>query len=394
MTQDKNISYLNKDFNDFRNSLINYAKTYFPNTYNDFSPASPGMMFMEMSSYVGDILSFYLDNQFQENLLLYAKEKENVMALAYTLGYRPKASYASSTDIDIYQLLPAKSSGGNLVPNYTYALVFPENTAVKSTSTNSTFLITEEVDFSNTGSIDISLIDGTNYFLAKKSVSAISGEVKTATFSFGTPEKFASITLNDSNILQILNVTGSDGSIWYEVPYLAQETIYDSIKNTNVNDPNNSLNAGDTPYLLQLKKVQRRFVTRFLNSTNLQLQFGAGTAANSDEEITPNPDNVGIGLPSRQTKMTTAYDPSNFLFTGTYGIAPSNTTLTVTYLVGGGINSNQPSNTITQKGFTVSDITFNNFIYSSNPSLGDTLFSSLTFNRLYFYIKSEFSFCQ
>ena len=240
MTQDKNISYLNKDFNDFRNSLINYAKTYFPNTYNDFSPASPGMMFMEMSSYVGDILSFYLDNQFQENLLLYAKEKENVMALAYTLGYRPKASYASSTNIDIYQLLPAISSGGNLVPNYTYALVFPENTAVKSTSTNSTFLITEEVDFSNTGSIDISLIDGTNYFLAKKSVSAISGEVKTATFSFGTPEKFASITLNDSNILQILNVTGSDGSIWYEVPYLAQETIYDSIKNTNVNDPNNS----------------------------------------------------------------------------------------------------------------------------------------------------------
>ena len=116
-------------------------------------------------------------------------------------------------------------------------------------------------------------------------------------------------------------------------------------KNTNTNDPNLSTYK-DAPYLLKLKKVQRRFTTRFKNSTTLQIQFGAGTAADSDEEIIPNPDNVGIGLPFEQTKLTTAFSPSNFLFTKTYGIAPSNTTLTVRYLTGGGVAANVFSNTV------------------------------------------------
>jgi hypothetical protein len=102
MNEDKNISYLNKDFTSFKTALQQYAKTYFPATYNDFSEATPGNMFIEMSSYVGDVMSFYLDTQVQENFLLYAKEKENLYAQAYMMGYRPKASYASSTTVDIY----------------------------------------------------------------------------------------------------------------------------------------------------------------------------------------------------------------------------------------------------------------------------------------------------
>ena len=108
---DKNISYVNKTFTDFKSSLINYAQTYFPNSYNDFSDASPGSMFIEMASYVGDVMSFYVDTQVQENFLLYAKEKENLYALSYALGYRPKASYASNTSLDVYQLVPSITSG-------------------------------------------------------------------------------------------------------------------------------------------------------------------------------------------------------------------------------------------------------------------------------------------
>ena len=132
----------------------------------------------------------------------------------------------------------------------------------------------------------------------------------------------------------------------YEVDYLAQDTIYDTIKNTNTNDPYNSVDSSDAPYLLQLKQIQRRFVTRVIDTGSLQIQFGAGTTSYSDENIIPNPDNVGLGLPSGISKMNTAYSPTNFIFTNTYGIAPSNTTLTVRYLVGGGTISNVPANSI------------------------------------------------
>ena len=106
---DKDIKYINRDFSDFRQRLIEYTKTYFPNTYNDFSPSSPGMMFMEQAAYVGDVLSFYLDNQIQENFTQYAQQNNNIYELAYMFGYKPKTTTAAQTTIDFYQQIPAKS---------------------------------------------------------------------------------------------------------------------------------------------------------------------------------------------------------------------------------------------------------------------------------------------
>ena len=310
-------------------------------------------------------------------------------------GYNPKVTSVATTDIDIYQIVPAV--GINNDPDFSYALYISANSQVAtSTTTPIQFLLQDPVDFSVSSSTDpttvtVYEVSGTTptYYLLKKTRKAISATIKSTTSVFGNPQKFSTININDNNIIGILDITDSDGNIWYEVPYLAQETIYDNIKNTNVNDPNNSLNNGDTPYLLQLKKVQRRFVTRFLDNTNLQIQFGAGSAANSDEEIIPNPDNVGIGLPSRQTKMDIAYDPSNFLFTGTYGIAPSNTTLTIRYLTGGGVTANVTANSINKFNgnvrFLISNLTSNiagtiaNSLAVTNPkaasggSNGDTI---------------------
>lgn len=358
MSQDRNISYLNKDFNDFKNSLVNYTKAYFPNTYNDFSPSSTGMMFMELSSYVGDVLSFYLDNQFQENLFLYTKEKENGLAMAYTLGYKPKASYASSGKIDIYQLLPAINDG-TLKPNWTYALVFPENTVLGSTSyNNSTFLTTEEIDFSDTGSVEVTYLEDSNLFLAKKSTSIISGEIKTATFTFGAPQKFSTITLNDTNILQILSIQGNDASTWYEVPYLAQETIQTKTSNPSVNTDN-------VPYLLSLTKTPNRFTTRLQSDGTYVIEFGAGMSTNSDLTILPNPDNVQLGLVPSISGEENKYNKASVFFSKEYGVAPANVTLTVTYIVGGGINSNAPANSIN----VLNDIT--NINYKTTPTPGN-----------------------
>ena len=350
----KNIKYINKDFNEFRASLIDYTKTYFPTTYNDFSPASPGMMFIEMVSYVGDILSFYLDNQVQENYLQFARQSNNLFELAYMFGYKPNVTGVALTTVDFYQKVPSIISGSTYVPDFNYTLFINGNSTV-STSTGTSFLINDPVDFSVSSSGDptevtVYEISGGNptYFLLKKSRRAISSTVSTKTFSFGSPVKFSTVELNASNLVEILDCVDSEGNTWYEVDHLGQEMIYDSIKNTNVNDPNLSQYSGDTPYLLKLKKVQHRFTTRFKNSTTLQIQFGAGTTADSDEVIVPNPDNVGIGLPFEQTKMTTAYSPTNFLFTDTYGIAPSNTTLSFRYLTGGGVTANVAANTLTK----------------------------------------------
>jgi hypothetical protein len=265
---DNNVSYLNKTFGEFRSNLVNYAKTYFPTSYNDFSESTPGNLFIEMSSYIGDVMSFYLDTQVQENFLLYAKEKENLYALSYMLGYRPKTSYASNTNIDIYQLIPSSGSGGNLTPDYSYALIVPENTSLTSTSNSTKFLTTTKIDFRDTGSTEISFVDS-NYFLFKKSTEAISAELKETTISFPGNQKFATTTITDTNVLQILRVTGSDSNTWYEVPYLAQASIFQKVANP-------SYSTDQVPYLLQLQKVPRRFTSRILSDNTLQLEFGAG----------------------------------------------------------------------------------------------------------------------
>jgi len=376
----KDIKYINRDFSDFRQRLIEYSKTYFPNTYNDFSQASPGMMFIEQAAYVGDVLSFYLDNQLQENFLQYAQQTNNIYELAYMFGYKPKLSSVAQVTIDFYQQLPAKTVAGEVVPDFDYSLTIGENTSVTSQNGIS-FLIQDKVDFSFSSSqdpteISIYQIAGNTpqYFLLKKSRNAISSTINFTSFSFTEPIPFSTINITANNFIKILDIIDSDGNIWYEVDHLGQEMVLDSIKNTNINDPNGGI---DAPYLLKLKKIQRRFTTRVLSNNLIQIQFGAGSPNNIDEEITPNPNNVGIGLPFIKNKLTSAYSPVNFLFTETYGISPSNTTLSIRYLTGGGVSSNVNSNTLTNISST--NVKFNNT--NLNPTTANYIFNSLSPNN-------------
>ena len=378
----RDIKYINKDFSELRRSLIDYTQTYFPTTYNDFSPTSPGMLFMEMSAYVGDVLSFYLDNQIQENFIQYARQENNLYELAYMFGYKPNVTQVATTTVDFYQQVPSILSGSTYVPDFDYSLFIPANATVTSTLNNSIpFIIEDPIDFSVSSSGDYtdvtvySINSGTNdpeVFLLKKSRNAISSTISTETFAFTSPTQFTTIDITANNIVGILDIVDTDGNTWYEVDYLGQEMVFDSIKNTNVNDPNLSQYEGDTPYLLQLEKIQRRFATRVTAPDNLQIQFGAGSVNDDDENITPNPDNVGLGLPFEKTKLNTAYSPSNFLFTKTYGIAPSNTTLTVRYLTGGGVESNINANLLTQLTATPTFLKYN-----LNQTTANTFLNSL-----------------
>ena len=381
MAINRDIKYLNRDFSNIRAKLIEYSKTYFPNTYNDFSPTSPGMMFMEQAAYVSDVMSFYLDNQLQETYTTLARQTNNLYELAYMFGYKPKTSTAAQVDVDLYQQIPSILSGSEYVPDYNYALTIGENTLVTSTANSSiNFLIQDKCDFSVSSSLDptevtIYLTSGNipEFYLLKKTRKAISATINTQTFTFGAPEQFSTIDIEGNNILKILDITDSNNNKWNEVDYLGQEMVFDSIKNTNPNDPNNVADVGEVPYLLQLKKVQRRFATRFTSATNLQIQFGAGNPNDTDELITPNPNNVGIGLPFEQDKLTTAFSPTNFLFTNTYGIAPSDTTLTVRYLTGGGVGANISAGELTQ--LSGDNVSFNNS--NLNSTIANTVFSSI-----------------
>ena len=189
----------------------------------------------------------------------------------------------------------------------------------------------------------------------------------------GAYQPFPTLEINASDVAGIIDIVDSDGNQYYEVDYLGQDLVYDSIQNTNTNDPNNFQN-GDSPYILKTKSTNKRFTTRFLNRTTLQIQFGSGNALQVDEQITPNPDNVGIGLPFGQSKLTAAYSPTNFIFTNTYGTAPSNTTLTVRYASGGGVKANVNANSINILN------TSNSFF--KNTNLSNTTTAQFIFNSL------------
>ena len=381
----RDINYINKDFTEYRSQLINYSQTYFPTTYTDFTATSPGMMFIEQAAYIGDVLSFYLDNQIQENYVQYARQNNNLFNLSYMYGYKPRVTSLSTTEVDFYQIVPAKLSGSEYVPDYDYALYVNSNTKISTrTGTATNFSIEDPIDFTvsssdNPTTVSVAQItaDVPSQFLLKKSSTAFSGDIQTIQFPFGAPQEFATVNIVASNIAGVIDCTDSDGNKWYEVNYLGEEQIYDSIKNTNINDPNNYVTGNDAPYLLQTKVVQNRFATRFINDSTLQLQFGAGSPLSTTEEIIPNPANVGIGLPFGQDKLTSAYSPTNFIFTNTYGVAPTNTTLTIRYYVGGGVKSNILSNTLTNP-----DTSTIQFLKSNlNAALAETTFNSISTNN-------------
>ena len=386
MAESKQIQYLNKDFDGFKQKLLEFAQVYYPDTYNDFSDTSAGLMLIEMAAYVGDVLSYYGDNQVQENFLEFAKQRDNLLSLAYTHGYFPQVTTAATTGVDIFQLVPSTTAYGSVRPDYNYAMILANGAQIQSSNDSSVFFyIEDQVNFTTSGSFDptavsVYSVDGSNnpnFYLLKKTAQASAGTLKSAEFTFTTPEKFATIQIQDTNIIEIVSITDSDGNRWYEVPYLAQETIFDPVTNIAANDPTLAQYNETTPYLLKTKKVPRRWVKRFKSDNTLEIQFGPGVSSNPDEIITPNSDNIGLGLPYGTDKLTTAWDPANFTYTKTYGVAPSNTTLTVQYLVGGGAESNVSVQSLT----ILSSGSVSFFGSGLDSTLQETVSGSLAFSN-------------
>jgi hypothetical protein len=357
----KNINYVGKDFDSLKENLIQYAKTYFPNTYSDFNESSPGMVFIEMASYIGDVLAFYQDTQLKESMLAHATERKNVVALAQSMGYKPKVTSPAVTTLTIYQLVPSiynsnASTGTEYEPDTSYYLKIKDGMEVAANSNSSIiFRTVDSVDFANPTDREIDVYErDTNgipqFYLITKKVKAISATQNETSLNITTTD-YPSVTLSDSNIIQIVSIT-ENGEKYYEVPYLAQESIFVEKPNTEVNGELSEY-AGTVPYILELQKVPRRYSVKVNSDNTIDIQFGSGDTSLNDEIILPNTKNIGLGLANSITRLNSSIDPSNFLKTNTFGIAPSGQ-ITIKYLVGGGVSSNVNAGDLT----TISKIEF------------------------------------
>lgn len=349
----KEIRYLNRTFLDFKSDLITFTKQYYPTTWTDFNESNPGMIMLELASYVGDVLSFYIDNQFKENLLAYADEERNIINIAQAFGYKPKVIVPAVTELLISQIVPAKDASEGYIPDAKYMLKIDKNSTFSSTGeVVVSFRSVEMLDFSDATNrtiqpyqIDDNTLEITTYLITKP-VKVMAGQLKTESFTFGDPSKFSSIVLADPDVTNISKVTDSEGNVWYEVDYLAQDTV---INDTEVAYNESTLESVNPSYVIKYKTVPRRFVTRLTENKRFQLLFGSGQGNVSEEIVSM--DARRVANEDFTTDLASvSLDTTDFLNTDSFGLSPANTTLTVQYSTGGGIQTNVPSGTITEIG--------------------------------------------
>ena len=385
--KNRSINYIGKDFATFKQNLIDFSKTYFPDSYTDFNETSPGMIFIEMASYIGDVLSFYQDVQLKESLLTYASERKNVVALAQAMGYKPKISTPAVTNITVYQLVPSIGTGANNRPDETYFLKIKDGLQVSSTTNqNIIFRTIQSVDFANPVDREISIYSRNattcepDFYLISKKVEAISATSVSTTVSFATNDtNYPSFTLNDSNLISVESIyEQSTNDKWYEVPYLAQESVFVENANTTINGQLSEY-VDNVPYILEIKKVPKRYCVKVNSNNTFDIQFGSGNNSIDDEIVLPNPKNIGLGIANSINRLNTSIDPSNFLKTSTFGIAPAGKTLIINYLKGGGVESNVNTGDLT----TIKNIEFEEDLLSiSNTTLYNTVKASVAVENL------------
>ena len=361
--KESNVNYLNKDFDSLKQSLMDYAKSYFPNAYKDFNETSPGMMLLEMNAYVGDVLSFYIDQQYREMLLPLAEERRNIINIASMFGYKVKPIVPAYVDLTFSQTLDADGNDSSKV-DYSTGGIFNPGVEVHGTNSNIVFETLEPIDFQITGSNDTQDVaelgssDLAISYTLNRTVKAVSGKQKSISFDIGEPEKFKTIILPDTNVIDIISCVDSNGNDWYEVDFLAQDKVpikthyteddsrpsaYHSGFNPNVSE------TQPVPYSLQYIKTSKRF-TRETNPDNTtSLVFGNGVLKNGQvvDDSFIDTQQIGVIVPGQYSDVNSAIDPLLGDEYSTLGETPNQTTLTITYRVGGGINQNVSSNTLT-----------------------------------------------
>ena len=367
--KESNVNYLNKDFVALKQSLMNYAKSYFPDTYRDFNETSPGMMLLEMNAYVGDTLSFYIDQQYKEMLLPLAEERRNIITMAKMFGYKVKPIVPAYVDLTFTSNVNAATDVSKV--DYGNASVFnPGIEIVSSTNSNTIFTTLEHIDFKIEDVDDTNIIGSTaasglaSSYTLSRNVRAVSATEKTISFQVGTPEKFKTIIIPDKNVIDIISCKDSNNNDWYEVDYLAQDKVPIQLHYTDdVNrssayvDFSDNISIQAVPYSLTYITSPKRFTRETNDDNTTSLVFGNGVLKNgingTIDQGYIDMEQVGIIIPGQTNDLNNAIDPLLGDEYSTLGETPNNTTLTITYRVGGGINSNVSAGDLTTLPSTI-----------------------------------------
>lgn len=364
-TKKRDIKYLNRDFESFKRDFIEHLRIYFPDTVQDFNESSSGMLLLELAAFMGDNLSFYLDRRFQETFTETAREAKNLFKHAKQLGFKTFGKTAATGELDAFLKIPATTVNSVLVPDVNYAGITKRGAKLKS-KTGVSFETTADVDFSTVditnnlfvqpGDLDPTTNSPVNFVLRKPETPVKAGETKSATFAVGGYQAFRKITLSDKDVIEIISMTDSEGNDWFEVDFLAQDTIFSSVANAGDD-------ATEVPFVLKLKSVPFRFVSEYDVATNkTALIFGTGDAQEFDGDLIPDLGDISLPLFGKDAFSELFLDPQNFLKVKTLGLAPTNTTLTISYRVGGGEETNvgsQELDTVVESVFDVGDSTLN-----------------------------------
>jgi len=336
------IKYTSRDFDSIKADLVEYARRYYPNTFQDFSEASFGALMLDTVAYVGDILSYYLDYQASESFLMSAIEYDNILKLGEQVGYKQPLSPSSHGTIALYIIVPGLSSG--LGPNTNYAPVLRAG-SLFTAQNGGAYMLTEDVDFSNNSNVTVvAKVDSTSGNPSSYAIKAygkvMSGNLFTVERAIGSFRRFREIEVDDANITEIVSVFDTEGHQYFEVPYLSQDTIFRPLLNK---DPTSKKLANR---IMKAQPVPRRFTTK--NSFGrILLQFGYGSDDESEKQKVRDPSEVVMNIHGRDYETDDSFDPSNMLSTDKLGIAPANTTLFITYRANTASTINAPVDTLT-----------------------------------------------
>ena len=351
-------SYLNRDFNSFRADLLRYATTYYPDKQQDYSEGSFGGLFNDLTAYVGDVMSFYLDHQFNELNLETAVEPVNIERQIRLAGVKIRGASPALCNVDFSIKVEAEVVSGVYRPKIDYLPIIKQGTKVQSNN-GTLFELLDDLEFSKTNSAgaliaNVSVSSTTSdgkpsvYKLTRTSLCT-SGETvveKVPIDNNFTP--FRTITLSRNNVSEIIRVVDTSLNEYYEVNSLTNDVVYKKVKNTR----SDASLVQDNLYIIP---APYRYVTRTsINTALTTLVFGSGIAETSDDDILPDPSEVALPLyGSRKTFSRAAIDQNSLLKTKSLGVTPVNTTLTITYRAGGGLNHNVAPRTIKSVGSLV-----------------------------------------
>lgn len=344
----RNRSYLNRDFGDFRGELLRYANIYFKDKIQDFSEASMGGLFLDMAAYVGDTMSFYLDHQFRELSPDTVTEAANLEAMIRNSGLKIRGDSPASVLVNFYLEIPAVLSTvtGEIIPhNPSIPRIKDGARLVSRNGVN--FYLTEELDFTekttngqykaqvtpilnNAGSI-VS-------FVFMMQGLCVSGIISTEKFNVSsTFVPFRTLRLTNQHVSSILRVYDSEGNDYYEVESLSQDTVF---RKNRLSNGDTSIEVINTPY--------RYLTTTSVADRTTTIRFGSGDGSNIGDVKIPNPSDMALPLYGKETFSKVSLDPNKLLQSTSLGVSPTNTDITVVYRHGGGANHNVEADSINE----------------------------------------------